>query len=101
MEPRTSPLKCGSGSAYIRHATSNHGEIWHHTAHFREYRQITKGRLKGWFEIYVPIGYQLKKYRVPPDAVTYLPRSDAKPITTKKLKYMANRFKKQRIKKGK
>lgn len=97
---QVSTLKCGSGCAYVRSAMSKQGEVWYHTAHFREYREITRGRQKGWFEVFVPNGYQLRKVKVPPDAIVYLPRPDAKPVTPGQMKRLANRFKKRRIKKG-
>ena len=86
MEPRTSPLKCGSGSAYVKLVPGKPGkpDIYHHAVHFKKYRQVTKGAFRGWYEIWY-IGKlvhfrgkwraRLKKARVPSSCIKWLPRS--------------------------
>jgi hypothetical protein len=60
------------------------GSAWvdNKVRHFREYRILKKGKLKGYYVIEVPIGQKLvrtryktvfRKYTVPPDAIKHLP----------------------------
>lgn len=83
MSPPISKLKCGSGSAYTKMAKTKNGFVWHHIGHFKKFRIIAKGKLQGWYEIWVMNGCRwfrnkwrpkYSKIRVPADCILYLPR---------------------------
>ncbi len=65
---RISPLKCGSGSAWVKNQTKA----------FRVWWEIRRGRRKGSFEIEILVatkhGVVWRKVVVGADAIRYLPR---------------------------
>ncbi len=67
---RISPLKCGSGSAWVKNQTKA----------FRVWREIRRGRRKGSYEIEILVatkhGVVWRKVVVGADAIRYLPREE-------------------------
>ncbi len=68
--PKISPLKCGSGSAWVKNQTKA----------FRVWREIRRGRRKGSYEIEILVatkhGVVWRKVVVGADAIRYLPREE-------------------------